>query len=115
MPKIYITRKIPEIGIQMLKDKGYELDINPKDRSLKEKELVSALKKKDYDAVLCLLTDQIGGKIFDSVLTAKIFANYAVGFNNIDVKEAKKRGMTITNTPGALTDTVAEHTIALIL
>ena len=39
MPKIYITRKIPEIGIQMLKDKGYEVDINPKDRPLKEKEL----------------------------------------------------------------------------
>ena len=115
MPKIYITRKIPEIGIQMLKDKGYEVDINPKDRPLKEKELVSALKKKNYDAVLCLLTEQIGAKIFDSVPTAKIFANYAVGFNNIDVEEAKKRRVTITNTPGALTDTVAEHTMALIL
>ena len=113
--KIYVTRKIPEAGLKMLWDKGYEMDINPKDRPLKEKEFVSALKKKDYDAVLCLLTDQIGAKIFDSVPTAKIFANYAVGFNNIDVEEAKKRGMTITNTPGALTDTVAEHTIALIL
>lgn len=99
----------------MLQGKGYELDINPKDRPLKEKELISSLKKKDYDAVLCLLTDQIDAKIFDSVPTAKIFANYAVGFNNINVDEAKKRGVMITNTPGALTDTVAEHTIALIL
>lgn len=113
--KIYITRKIPEVGIKMLQDKGYELDINPKDRPMKEKELIRALGKKPYDAVLCLLTDQIGGKIFDSAPTAKIFANYAVGFNNIDIAEAKKRGITITNTPGALTDTVAEHTIAMIL
>ena len=113
--KIYVTRKIPEAGLKMLRDKGYEMDINPKDRPLKEKELVLALKKKNYDAVLCLLTDQIGAKIFDSVPTAKIFANYAVGFNNINVEEAKKRGVMITNTPGALTDTVAEHTMALIL
>lgn len=113
--KIYVTRKIPEAGLKMLRDKGYELDINQKDRLLKEKELISALKQKPYDAVLCLLTDQIGGKIFDSVPSARIFANYAVGFNNINVEEAKKRGLTITNTPGALTDTVAEHTIAMIL
>ena len=44
--KIYVTRKIPEAGIKMLQDKGYELDINPKDRPLKERELISALKKK---------------------------------------------------------------------
>lgn len=113
--KIYITRKIPEAGLKMLLEKGYELDINPKDRPLKEKELVRALGRKSYDAVLCLLTDQIDGKVFDSVPTAKIFANYAVGFNNIDVEEAKKRGVVVTNTPGALTNTVAEHTIALIL
>lgn len=113
--KIYVTRKIPEVGLKMLQDKGYELNINPKDRPLKEKELVRVLGKKPYDAVLCLLTDQIGGKVFDSVPTAKIFANYAVGFNNIDTEEAKKRGVMITNTPGALTDTVAEHTVALIL
>ena len=48
--------------------------------------------EKNYDAVLCLLTDQIGAKTFDSVPTAKIFANYAVGFNNINVEEAKKEG-----------------------
>ncbi len=44
-----------------------------------------------------------------------MFANYAVGFNNIDTEEAKKRGVIVTNTPGVLTDTVAEHTVALIL
>ncbi len=113
--KIYITRRIPEVGIKMLSEKGYEIDINPKDRPLSPKELVKNLKKKPYDAVLSLLTDKIDASVFDAVPTAKIFANYAVGFNNIDVTEAKKRGISITNTPGGLTESVAEHTFALIL
>lgn len=113
--KIYITRRIPENGLKMLRDKGYELDISSKDRPLSPKELIKALQKKPYDGVLSLLTDTIDGKVFDAARSAKIFANYAVGFNNIDVAEAKKRGITITNTPGGLTESVAEHTFALIL
>lgn len=115
MKKIYITRRIPEIGITMLKDKGYEVDINPEDRILTKDELITALKGKEYDAVLPLLTDTIDSQVFDAVPSAKIFANYAVGFNNIDVVEANKRGITITNTPGGLTNSVAEHAVALLV
>ncbi len=115
MPTIYITRKIPDIGLSMLREKGFELNISPKDRPLSKRELLKALKKKPYDGVLCLLTDTIDAEVFDAAPSAKIFANYAVGFNNIDVVEAKRRGVTITNTPGALTEAVAEHTIALLL
>lgn len=114
MVRIYVTRKIPEVGLSMLRQKGFELDISPKDRPLTKRELVKTLKKNPYDGVLCLLTDTIDGEVFDAAPSAKIFANYAVGFNNIDVAEAKKRGITITNTPGALTEAVAEHTIALM-
>jgi lactate dehydrogenase-like 2-hydroxyacid dehydrogenase len=99
----------------MLRDKGFTLDVSEKDGVLTQVELLSALRAKPYDGVLCLLTDTINGAVFDAVPSAKIFANYAVGFNNIDVPEAKKRGITITNTPGALTNTVAEHAMALIL
>lgn len=99
----------------MLQDKGYEVDVSAKNGVLTKQELISALRQKPYDAVLCLLTDKIDGEIFEAAPKAKIFANYAVGFNNIDVDEAKKKGVMITNTPGVLTDTVAEHTAALIL
>ena len=113
--KIYITQRIPEIGIKMLQDKGYEVDVSSKDGILTKEELLSALKAKPYDAVLCLLTNHIDSEVFDACPTAKIFANYAVGYNNIDVAGATKRGIIITNTPGALTDAVAEHTVALII
>ena len=111
---IYVTRKIPDSGLTLLQQKGFELDISPKDRPLSKRELVKALQKKPYDGVLCLLTDTIDAEVFDAAPRAKIFANYAVGINNIDVSEAKKRGIIITNTPGALTEAVAEHTIALV-
>ncbi len=115
MPTIYVTRLIPENGLAMLRAKGFILDVSEKDGVLTKEELLAALSAKPYDGVLCLLTDTINGETFDAVPSSKIFANYAVGFNNIDVPEAKKRGIAITNTPGALTNTVAEHAMALIL
>jgi len=113
--KVYVTRMIPQGGINKLKAKGYEVDINPDDRVLNRKELIKALKKKQYDAVLCLLTDKIDKEIFDAVPTAKIFANYAVGYDNINLNDAKEKNVMIANTPGVLTETVAEHTFALML
>lgn len=115
MSKIFITRKIPDAGIDLLKEKGYEVDVSEKDGVLTKSELIEALKQKPYDAVLPLLTDTIDADIFDAAPSAKIFASYSVGYNHIDVEEAKKRDITITNTPGVLTNTVAEHTFALVM
>ncbi len=115
MASIFITRKIPDTGINMLKEAGHEVEISEKDGVLTKEELLESVSAKSYDAVLSLLTDKIGGEVFDAVPSAKIFANYAVGYGNIDVDAAKERGVTITNTPGVLTDTVAEYALALIL
>lgn len=112
---VYVTRKIPEDGMALLTNAGHEVVVSSKDGVLTKEELIAELSGKEYDAVLCLLTDTIDGEVFDAVPEAKIFANYAVGYNNIDIPEAQKRGITITNTPGVLTNTVAEHTIALML
>ena len=115
MSSIYITRNIPEAGIIKLRDAGHTVDVSEKDGVLTRDELLEALGAKPYDAVLCLLTDAIDAEVFAAAPNAKIFANYAVGFNNIDTEEAKRRGIIVTNTPDVLTDTVAEHTIALML
>ncbi|MDB5259080.1 MAG: hypothetical protein JWO73_288 [Candidatus Taylorbacteria bacterium] len=114
MKKIFVTHVIPEIGLKMLRDKGYEVAVSDA-VNLEQKHLIKALKKDKYDAVLSLLTDKIDASVFDASPTAKIFANYAVGFNNFDVAEAKKRGIALTNTPGGGTERVAEHVWALIL
>lgn len=115
MSKVYITRKIPSVAEQKLKEAGFDVVTNPEDKILSKEELISELKKDSYDALLCLLTDKIDSDVFDAAPSAKIFSNYAVGFNNIDIDEARKRGVTITNTPGVLSESVAEHTMALIL
>ena len=116
MPKIYITRIIPESGVKILKDKGYEIVVNSEDRVLTKEELINSLKGQNYDALFCLLTDKIDGEVMDAFgPQLKIIANMAVGFDNIDIEEVKKRGIMVTNTPDVLTDTVAEHTFALML
>ena len=116
MSKIYVTRMIPEAGIEKLKKEGHEVDINPDDRVLSKEELIKALKNKEYDAVLCLLTDKIDTDVFEAAgAQCKVFANYAVGYDNIDLDAAAEKNILISNTPGVLSETVAEHTFALML
>ncbi|OGI82054.1 hypothetical protein A3I25_00840 [Candidatus Nomurabacteria bacterium RIFCSPLOWO2_02_FULL_42_17] len=112
---VFITRKIPDIGIRMLKERGYEVDVNLKDSVLSQKQIIKSLKKKTYDAVLVLLTDRVDSAIFNVAPSVKIYANCAAGYDNIDIIEAKKRGITVTNAPAPLaTEAVAEHVIALM-
>lgn len=111
--KVLITHEIPDRGINLLKSKGYDVAVG---EAFNKQELIVELGKDRYDAVLCDLNDKIDGEIFDAAgQQCKIFANYAVGFDNVDLKAAHERGVIITNTPGVLTDTVAEHTFALLL
>lgn len=113
MPKIYVTREIPEAGLRLLKEKFGEFGMNPEDRVLTRSELLSHVA--GCDAVLSLLTDPIDAEVFDAAgSNCKIFSNYAVGFNNIDLEAASKRGIMVTNTPGVLTDATADLAIALL-
>ncbi len=116
MPKIFVTRPIPEVGIKLLKNKGYDVVVNSaaQDRAAAREELIEGAK--GADAILSILTDKITSEVMDAGLpTLKIVANYAVGFDNIDIEAAKQKNILVTNTPGVLTDTVAEHTFALML
>ena len=123
MSNIYITRPIPDAGAKMLQDKGHKVIVNElaEDRAATSDEVISALKQakdggKPFDAILAILTDKITSEVMDAGLPElKIIANYAVGFDNIDVKAAGEKNIMVTNTPGVLTDTVAEHTFALML
>ncbi|MBU1176971.1 D-glycerate dehydrogenase [Patescibacteria group bacterium] len=112
MAKIFVTREIPEIGINLLKEKGHEVSIGP-EGSISKEELLEGVK--GVDAILSVLTEEINGEVMDVAgKQLKIIANYAVGYNNINVAEAKERNIIVTNTPGVLTDTVADHAVAMI-
>ena len=114
--KIFVTRRIPDAGIEPLKRAGYEVDVYPKDEIISHRKLIHILKQRNYDAVLCLLTDQIDASVFEVAPSVKLYANYASGFDNIDINEAKKRGIITTNAPAdSSAEAVAEHTIALML
>ena len=113
---IFVTRRIPEVGLTMLRDKGYEVDVRDKTSIPSERELIKALKKKPYDAVITLLTDKIGAAVLEAAPSVKIIANYATGFDNLDLKEAQTRGVTVTNAPAvSSSEAVAEHAFALML
>lgn len=116
MPKVFITRKIPEAGMVKLKNAGYEVEVNSEDRVLNTEELIAQIKRVKPDAVLALLTDKLDADVLEAAKgSVKIFANMAVGFDNVDVEAAKKAGVMVSNTPAVLTDTVAEHTFTLML
>lgn len=109
---VFVTRRIPQPGITILQKYCTQVDINPEDRVLTKAEILQSVK--DRDGVLCLLTDTIDEKILEAARGVKIFANHAVGFNNIDVEAATRYGIMVTNTPGVLTDATADLTWALI-
>ena len=85
-------------------------------KRVEKKDIIAQLKKEAYDGMISLLTDTIDEEVLNAAGSQmKVIANYAVGFNNVAVEKAKERGMVVTNTPDVLTETVAEHTFALLL
>ncbi len=117
MPKqIFVTSTIPDVGINLLKEKGYSVEVRSGDTILSQEELITHLKQKPYDAVITLLTDRVDAAVFEAASSVKLYVNYASGYDNIDVAEAKKRGITVANAPtNGSAEAVAEHTIALML
>lgn len=113
--KIFVTRDIPDEGIKMLKRrKNIRLSMYKKDTKIPRSELLRKIK--GCDVVLSLLTEKVDKKFFDAAgPKLKMVANYAVGFDNIDIAEAAKRKIVVSNTPALeVSETVAEHSVALI-
>ncbi|MGB8318073.1 MAG: D-glycerate dehydrogenase [Ignavibacteriaceae bacterium] len=111
--KIFITRQIPEIAVNLLSKKNYNVQVYKKNISIPKEELVKNIK--DADAVISLLSDNINPEVIDGMKKCKIIANYAVGYNNIDLEYAKRKNIIVTNTPDVLTDSTADLAITLAL
>ena len=114
MPRVVVTRGLPEPALRALRDSGADVWVSPEDRALRPEELRDAVS--GADAVVAMLHDRID----DELLAAageqlRVVANVAVGYDNVDLDAARRHGVTITNTPGVLTDATADLAIALML
>lgn len=114
-PYVFVTRRFADTGIKMLKAQGYKITIYPEDKIISRKELLAGVK--EASAIISLLTDRMDDEVFAAAgAQLKIVANYAVGFDNVDLEAAKKRGVVVTNTPSdKVNEAVAEHAFALMI
>ncbi|MBM7646086.1 glyoxylate reductase [Scopulibacillus daqui] len=112
-PKIYITRKLPDKNLQILKEKA---NVDMWDDEWEPVPHHILLEKaQQADGMLTMLTERVDKSFFDHAPHLKIVANMAVGYDNIDIQEAKKRGVIVTNTPDVLTETTADLAFGLLM
>ncbi len=110
--RILVSRHVFPEAIRILEAAG-ELQYNDSSTGLSRKELRSAVA--DKHALVCQLTDPVDAALMDAARDLRVIANVAVGFDNIDIPAATKRGIVVTNTPGVLTDTTADLAFTLML
>ncbi|NWG28420.1 MAG: D-glycerate dehydrogenase [Ignavibacteriaceae bacterium] len=111
--KVFITRELPEIAFNLLKKNRITFDYYEKDQPIPRKLLLQ--KVKNCHALISLLTEKIDRGVIDRMPNCKIIANYAVGYNNIDIDYAREKNIIVTNTPDVLTESTADLTMALVL
>ena len=111
--KVYVTRKIPEPGPSILK-KHFQINMNPGVDVLKRETLLENVR--DVDALLCMLGDKIDSNVMDAAgPNLKVISCYSVGYDHVDIYEAAKRKIIVTNTPNVLANATADLTFSLIL
>jgi glyoxylate reductase len=111
--RVLITRPIPEPAPSMIARVADRVVSSREDRPLTIEELRDQVR--GFDVVLCMLHDPVDATVLAAAEGCRLFANMAVGYNNIDVAEATRRGILVTNTPGVLTEATADLAWALIL
>ena len=111
--KVFLTRELPRLAFELLKRNKIPFDYYKDDKPIPRSILLK--KVKDCTALIPLLTEKVDKELIDSMPKCKIIANYAVGYNNIDLQYAKLKNIVVTNTPDVLTDSTADLTMALAL
>src|SRR5579864_8815552 len=113
-PRIYVTRPLPEPAARVLRDapvevRGWDRDDTPVPRDALLREVV------DADGVICLITEKVDAEAIERMAHCRVIAQVAVGYDNIDVAAATRKGIFVTNTPGVLTETTADMAWAILM
>jgi glyoxylate reductase len=111
-PALLISRSLPDQAIARARSRA-DVDLHDGDRPLGKSDLIARLKGRQ--GLVCLITDAIDSQVLDACPDLKVVSNVAVGFNNIDVAAATKRGVVVTNTPDVLTETTADFAWTLLM
>lgn len=109
---VILTADFPRIATDLLAP-HFDVIAHPTEHGRSEDDLITILA--DADAAIVLLQDPITRRVMEANPNLRIVSNFAVGTNNIDVDAARELGVTVTNTPGVLTEATADLTLALIL
>ncbi|MGI6784185.1 MAG: 2-hydroxyacid dehydrogenase [Aminivibrio sp.] len=112
LPKVYVTRRIQDAGLSLLPGR-VDFEVWEKDAPMDRETFFE--KASGVDGLLCTLSDRIDEELFSRCPGLKVASNYAVGFDNIDVAEATRRGVLVTNTPDVLTNATADLAFTLLL
>ena len=112
-PRIYITRPLPTPAMRLLDGvveyRMWDREDEPVPRETLLREIV------DVDGLICMITERIDAEVIDRLHKCRVIAQVAVGYDNIDVAAATRRGIVVTNTPGVLTETTADMAWAILL
>ncbi len=111
-PRIFITREIPQSGLQMISS-HFEVEMWPEYAPPPRNILLERLS--NVEAMVTLLSDKIDAEVLRAAPRLKIISQLAVGYDNIDIKEATSRGICVTNTPEVLTDASADFAFAMLM
>ncbi|CAI8377992.1 MAG: D-glycerate dehydrogenase [Hyphomonadaceae bacterium] len=112
-PKVIVTRRLPD-AVELRLKELFDAELNATDQQMSEDELAAAFERADI--LVSTVTDQINGRVIARAgEQLQMIAQFGAGTDNIDVQTATQRGITVTNTPGVLTDDTADVTMALIL
>jgi glyoxylate reductase len=111
--RVFVTREIPSIGIELLEAQGFQVSLWPQDRPMKADELISEGKK--VDAMLTQLTDRIDANFFEQCRHLEIISQFSVGYDNINVAEATRLGIPLGYAPGAMSDATADVAFGLMI
>ncbi len=112
MARIFVTRELPGAGLARLGE-VHRVEIWPAPLPPPRADLLRGVA--GAEGLLCLLSDRIDAELFAAASNLRAVANFAVGYDNIDLAEAERRGIAVGNTPGVLTETTADLTFGLIL
>ncbi len=116
MSKVFITRRIPDVGYELLRKASLEFEVYDLDTPIPREKLLETLKAESYTALLTTLSERVDAELLDAAGDGlKIVANFAVGYNNVDVPACTARGVAVSNTPGVLSEATADQAMMLML